>query len=140
MVQEAASESLEKAVQVCKRFPDTAGKFGRAVSKFVKLASGQRYDKEGTLERCASQLASLPKSCTYETRKTELAWGGSLGDSVVVCEHGGHPYSTDMFRQGCPECGRVKEVVIERVEEEARKAGKCLFEDRFLLAMKGLAK
>ena len=96
MTSEPASESLQKAVQICRRFPDTAGKFGGLVSKIVKLASGQRYDKEGTLQRCASQLASLPQSCTYETRRTELAWGEFFGGSVAVCELEGHPYSMEM--------------------------------------------
>ncbi|ERF69407.1 hypothetical protein EPUS_05952 [Endocarpon pusillum Z07020] len=136
MTPEPASESVQKTVHICRRFPDTAGKFGGLVSKFVKFASEQRYDKDDTLQRCTSQLASLPQSCTYETRKTELTWGECVGGSVAVCELGGHPYSSEM--SGCPECRRIKEV--ERVEEEARKAGECLFEERFLQAMKGLAK
>lgn len=134
MAPEPSSESLQNAIQLCRRFPDTAGRFMMVVTNFVQFGKKD----QNAHETCPSALSSLPRTYTYETRRTELAWGEHATGSLQICERGGHPYSEETFgAEGCPECGRRKDVVLEGMEEEGKKARECLFEDKFLQAMKG---
>jgi hypothetical protein len=140
MSPEAPTESLEKAKELGRQFPDTAGRYAALVHAFTK------YTKSSATQNSPDCLSSIPRTYSNETRKTELAWAEHVLGGIAVCARAGHPYSKEnkafSGNGGCPECGREKAVeeLSEGIEEEARKAGKCLFEDQFLAAMKGMAK
>jgi AAA domain len=160
MAPEPPVQSLTKAMRLCRRFPDTAGRFVGIVTAFQKFGNGNwnkcmSENKDSlasafpmhTPTCAAPTLAGLPRTCSNETRKLEWAWGEHVVGHLEICERGGHPYSRETmagFGAGCPECGRevkAKSEVVgweaEHDKEVVRKAGECLFEDRFLQVMKG---
>lgn len=148
MAPEAPSESLDKALQLCRRFPDTAGRFSGLVIGFGKGGNADRNKSKdikatgGHLSGYA--LSNLPRTSNFESCQTELAWGEHGVGCLEICTRGGHPYSREMKGkldggEGCPECGREQVgewEKVERMKEEGRRAGECLFEDRFLEAMR----
>ena len=148
MAPEAPSDSLQKATQLCQRFPDTAGKFERLVTAFGKIRKRNGIQKKSKHAKTmvahtpAYTLTSLPRTNTYETRKTELANGEHALGCLQICERAGHPYSgVTMAKfgvEGCPECGRERcmDGKVDGMEEEWKRARGCLFEDKFLEAMK----
>ncbi len=151
MTPEPAIESLRKATQLCRRFPDTAGRFMGLVLVFSKLSPRK------TKADIAQSLSTLPRTNTYDSRRAELSWGEHVVDHLKICERWGHPYcgvvattgeqkaTGNPERAGCMECGREKKVEIGigieigvgiGMSEEGRKAGEMLFENQFLEAMK----
>jgi hypothetical protein len=146
MTPEPAIESLQKAAQLCRRFPDTAGRFMGLVSAFSRI-SPQKQRKVDP----SSSLSTLPRTNTYDSRRVELSLGEHVVGHLKICERWGHPYcgsnSTTAEekargspeRAGCTECGREKRVEAGmgmEMKEEGRKAGEKLFEDKFLEAMR----
>lgn len=150
MTPDAPVDSLRKAIDLCRQFPDTAGRFSKLVDGFADV--GKKKNNNNSTDAKQSQiptvLSSMPRTCNNESRKAELGWGEHLAGSLHVCARAGHAYSRETQvkanTQGCPECGRdiIKDAKIqaEQMEAEGKKAGECLFEDQFLLAMKGWGK
>ena len=137
----APSESLDQATLLCRRFPDTAGRFLGIVNKFVQLKlKNKSRDAQRTsgAYQHTHALSSLPRTYNCEYRRTELAWGEHVIGSLEICRRAGHRNSREtkaFSTEVCPECGREM-LKVEGMEEERRRAGECLFEDRFLEAMK----
>jgi AAA domain len=133
MAPEPSSDSLKQAMKLCRHYPDTAGRFTALVNEYTSFAKQSRGMME---KKRADAPSSVPKTCSNETRRTELGWGEYVLGGLRVCARGGHLFSVGGKEGGgCPECGRFKEVLVEEVEVQ-RKAQACLFEDQFLRAMK----
>ena len=121
IVQDTAIPELEaefrSLVKLCKAYPDTAGHLFAVVLEFRKFLSRPK------------ELRGIPLPTIYTSRilETERMWRKYAVGSLTACENK-HPYSTATFPNGCPDCG--KEVKVE--EEELKKYGKVLKEDRFL--------
>lgn len=174
MSPDAPSDSLKHAVQLCRRYPDTAGKFAGLVNGFAKYKDemmkmdgrkkmrGANANGNANTDLNVYALATLPRTCNTETRKLEWSWGEYVGGGLKVCSKAGHLYSRnwtttvkiDKDASGCLECGGREMRGVKLVggmdgevsdqgqaeKEAVRKAGSCLFEDRFLDAMRGKGK
>ncbi|KKY26734.1 putative nfx1-type zinc finger-containing protein 1 [Phaeomoniella chlamydospora] len=111
------STEIEHLVILCKRYPSTAGTFLTAVLEYRTFLSKPK------------QLRPVPPPVIYTFRNTEVnrKWGEHVLGHLTNCRHK-HPYSSETFSDGCPECGKE----VEFTEEEAKKYGNRLNEDRFL--------
>jgi hypothetical protein len=135
MASEAPTESLQQAMELCRRFPDTAGRFTNLVTNFCKASQNKKQS------RTAFTLSTLPQTHAFETCRTEWLWGEHVVGHLEICERAGHPYCAANVAEGkwagCPECGREKTLREGMgMEEEGRKAGESLFESKFLEMMR----
>lgn len=112
------TDSLKKANRLCRKYPDTAGRFLRHV---VSMKS----TLQGTSRKPLSPIY------TADTRSVERRWGNHAVGHLTTCDNK-HPYSTASF-DSCPECGREVDVV----DDEDAGYRNFLAEDRFLSAMRG---
>ncbi|KAI9870792.1 MAG: hypothetical protein M1830_003805 [Pleopsidium flavum] len=108
--------SCAKVVRLCRRYPDTAGRFLKSYRN---------------LKRSLDGLQSLVQIYTVETMDVWRRWAKHAVGHLTRCGYG-HPYSTATFN-GCPECGREVEVVAapEPVDYES-----YMKNDEFLAKMK----
>jgi len=108
--------SCEKVVWLCRRYPDTAGKFLRSYRN---------------LKRSLDGFQSLGQVYTVERLDIWRRWAKHEVGHLSSCRYG-HPYSTATF-DGCPECGRETEVMAtpEPIDYES-----YMKNDEFLARMK----
>ena len=108
--------SCERVMHLCRRYPDTAGKFLKSYRN---------------IERSLNSFQPLVPLYTAETTETWRRWGRHVVGHLRCCKYG-HPYSTATF-DGCPDCGREVEVAAapEPIDYEA-----LMKNDEFLAKMR----
>lgn len=87
--------SCEKVIQLCRQYPDTAGKFLKSYR---------------SLKRSLDGFQSPGQIYTSETADVWRRWVKYKVGHLARCKYA-HPYSTATF-DGCPECGRELEDVV----------------------------
>ena len=108
---------LDMAVLLCRRYPRTAGAFLDTINLFRNHSKG-------------GDLGLIPLVTNERSCKVERAWGQHVVGHLRTCANK-HPYSSESFPLGCPECG----VKVELEEEVFQKMNAHLQEDAFLKAM-----
>jgi hypothetical protein len=131
---EADDSNLQQALQLCRRFPDTAGRFTGLVNAFLKC------NRAGCSLQGASpptMASSLSPTYTTATRRAEFAYGEWVLGCLRFCKGAGHPYCEALFDGCCPECGREVPVRDQgkEGEKEFRAFSASLREGDFLAAM-----
>ncbi len=108
--------SCERIVQLCRQFPDTAGRFLKSYKK---------------LERALYGAQPLGHLYSADIQDLSRRWGNHKTGHLELCRYG-HPYSTATF-DGCPECGREVELAAaaERIDYES-----YMKNDEFLAQMR----
>ncbi|KAI9794294.1 MAG: hypothetical protein M1835_006682 [Candelina submexicana] len=110
-----AVANYDRALDLCGKFPDTAGRFFRC----CRLA-----------KRATDGLEPPEQTYAAEPRDHWRKWGKHATGHLSYCDNG-HPYSTVTF-DGCPECGREVNLMpaAEPVDYES-----YLNKDAFLQAL-----
>ncbi|KAI9844007.1 MAG: hypothetical protein M1837_005942 [Sclerophora amabilis] len=80
---------MVRAIELCHRYPSTAGKFQHLVT---------------VLRRANGNAADLPATFDMIESKSKRRWGRYVVGHLKLCENG-HPFSS-VGSEGCLECGR----------------------------------
>ncbi|KAI9810891.1 MAG: hypothetical protein M1827_005750 [Pycnora praestabilis] len=111
--------SFTRISELCRRFPDTAGKFTRTFGLLRDITRGQRRTER-----------------LYKPETLELwrKWGNYKTGYYTKCPYK-HPYSAKTFPEGCPECGREVELQPSAVEPVDYDYEQHLDKEGFLIAI-----
>ena len=111
------SDLLDKATRLCRQYPQTAGAFLDSVVQF------RDYTNTG-------DPTKIPIVTNTKSRRVEKDWGHHAVGHLTTCP-ALHPYSSETFPRGCPECG----VKVELESDAYERTRAFLKEDEFLQAM-----
>lgn len=98
MSPEAPTESLKRAMQLCRRYPDTAGKFTGLVNGWEKYAAEKKkmdlrpkkdVTGSGAADLNVYALPTLPRTYNTDTRRLEWNWGVYVFGGLGVCAKSG---------------------------------------------------
>lgn len=110
-----AEANLQRVLELCETFPDTAGLFMPSYQNIRRIISGYQQQRN--------------RLYTSEIRGTWWSWPRHHVGHLKCCDNG-HWYSHKAWPSGCPECGR------EVPKPEPVDPKKFLKEDAFVVAMR----